>query len=194
VLQPKLVQTSFDEPTVSRFFAETGLQIPGGDVNRIIIEDHFAEWVKWKASMITSWVKCAKEMLRGVSPGLTMGLFGVPWLKREYAGAIRNVIGQDYAALAEHVDVFSPMAYHAMCGRPVSWIADSAAEIKADTGKRVMPVVQCTDMPRELGAEEFTEALRAALGGGTDGIMLFELNALLESEKKDIVKQVFASA
>ena len=52
---------------------------------------------------------------RRVRPQALLGLFGVPWRLSDRGGAILNIIGQDSRALGEHVDVFSPMAYHPGC-------------------------------------------------------------------------------
>lgn len=188
VLQPRLIQTSFDEPTVHHFQQETGLQLESGGVAGSILHQHFDAWVGWKASMITTFAAAAKEILTHHRPGVPMGLFGIPWTQDEYGGAIRTVIGQDFRSLARHVDIFSPMAYHAMCGRPVQWIMKSAAEIKANTGKAVIPVVQCMDVPRLLSDDEFEESLRSVLESGMDGIMLFEWNALKDRGNIDIVR------
>ena len=73
------------------------------------------------------------------------------------------MIGQDYRALGQYVDVFSPMVYHRMCGYPPEWIAGVTDEVHALGGKPVWPIVQSVDDPEPLPADEYGAALDAAL-------------------------------
>ncbi len=191
VHNPKLIQMSFDEYTMHRFFNETGLAKPLYNLKEEILSKHFQVWVQWKSSIITSWVQSACEIRNKVAPCVTLGLFGVPWLKAEYDGAIQSIIGQDYAALSKYVDVFSPMTYHLMCNRPVSWIGDSIREISFTTGKRIVPVIQCMDNPYTLKVDEYASAMRSVLESKhADGVMIFELELLLQSNKLDITNMM----
>ena len=101
-------------------------------------------------------------MIRRIRPGAILGLFGVPWRLSDRGGAILTIIGQDYRALGEHVDVFSPMVYHRMCGYPVEWIGDVVVEVHDLTGKPVWPIIQSVDEPSPLSAVEYGRALDIA--------------------------------
>ena len=111
--------------------------------------------------------------------------------------AIERIIAQDYASLAEHVDVFSPMVYHRMCGEPVPWIGEIVDYVSAKTRKPVWPVVQahsepkCEWNPYELPAEEFEAALLTARGGASSGVAVFHLAYVLKENKLKTMSEVF---
>lgn len=191
VYQPRLLQTSFDDYTVRRFFEETGIERRDAEAKDQILHECYNEWVLWRASIITSLVKKIWEIKNKNMPGIRLGLFGIPWLEKEYDGALLSIIGQDYLSLSGYIDVFSPMAYHIMCNRTVLWITDSITKIKTETGKYVLPAVQCVDVPKKMKEEEYAAMLNAVLeNDSSDGIMIFELGQLLEGNKQDITRAV----
>ena len=109
----------------------------------------------------------------------------------DFDGAIRYIIGQEYGALAAHVDCFSPMVYHTLCGRDVPWIAEITASIGKETGKPVWPIVQAMDDPATLSPQELRQAVQTALTAtGSEGVIIFNLNAL-NPEKLKAVREVF---
>ena len=81
-------------------------------IARILLERHETEWTAWRCEQITSWVAEARAVLKRIRPDGILGLFGVPWRLADHNGAIRKIVGQDYRALSQYVDVFSPMVYH----------------------------------------------------------------------------------
>jgi hypothetical protein len=98
------------------------------------------------------------------------------------------VIGQDVRALGRCVDVFSPMVYHRMCGRPPSWIAEVVQEERDLSGKPVWPIVQAVDEPSPLSPEEYAAALDAALGSAADGVIVFTLQAAVDGAKLAVTR------
>ena len=184
---PRLYRTSFDADTLSRFADEVGIQLVQRDVPsmvRLIRNRHQHVWSAWRIDQITSFVAQARELVRQIRPQALLGLFGVPWRIEDYDGAIRTIIGQDYTALGAHVDVFSPMVYHRMCGRSPEWIAEVTEEVRALSGKPVWPIIQAVDEPTALPAEEYGRALDVALGcSAADGVLVFTLEAALAEDK-----------
>jgi hypothetical protein len=139
-------------------------------------------------------VKEAREALQRARPGALLGLFGVPWRLADYDGAILSIIGQDYRALGDHVDIFSPMVYHRMCGFDTAWIGRVTAEVHALSGKPLWPIVQSVDEPGPLSAEEYGEALDAALHSpASDGVLVFTLDGALAADKLAVTRNRFAS-
>jgi hypothetical protein len=187
VADPILRKTSFDSGTLERFQRDTETKLPTDVPKRaaeFISVEHLAEWNAWRCDQVTSWVAMAKDVVRRTRPDAVLGVFGVPWRRSDYSGAIISIVGQDYAALAPHVDIFSPMVYHAMCGFPVQWLAQVVDETAAQTGKAVWPIIQSVGEPMPLPASEYGSALALALDHpATDGVVVFTLKGALEEAK-----------
>jgi hypothetical protein len=185
--RPHLPRTSFDAGTLDRFRCDTGIEIPTDDAAsaaRLLLVRYEAEWQAWRCAQITTWVAEAKALLQRVRPAALLGLFGVPWRLSDHGGAILDVIGQDYRALAAYVDVFSPMVYHALCRQSVAWTDEVTAEIRSLTGTPVWPIIQSVDEPRPLSAEEYKGALKAVLDSpAADGVLVFTLQGALDAAK-----------
>ena len=199
VPKPLLRQTSFDRGTLGRFRRDSGARFPADVPERAaeaITVGHQAEWNAWRCDQITSWVAQAKAVVRRARPDAVLGLFGVPWLKSDYSGAIIDVVGQDYAAFGPFVDIVSPMVYHAMCGFPVHWIAQVIDEIAALTGKAVWPIIQSVGEPMPLPTGEYASALALSLAHvATDGVVVFTIKGVLEAPKLEAtIGQFGASA
>ena len=196
VPEPCLPQTSFDPATVRRFCQEAQIDPPTGavpDVADTILTRHASAWVDWRCDQIISWVRQARAAVDEIRPGLTLGLFGVPWRRADSDGALLTVIGQDYEALGAYVDVFSPMVYHRMCGFAPEWIGDVTQEIARLSGKPVWPIIQSVDHPDPLPAAEYGRALKIALRHpASDGALVFTLKGALQEKKLAVTKEVFA--
>ena len=197
VPEPILPRTSFDPFTLAAFSRDTGINVPTTDpaaAARLLLGTHEAEWTAWRCAQITSWVADARAVLRRVRPQALLGLFGVPWRLSDRGGAILNIIGQDYRALGEHVDVFSPMVYHRMCGYPVAWIGDVTAEVHALSGKPVWPIIQSVDEPSALSAAEYGQALDIVLRHpAADGVLVFTLKGALDEAKLSVTREKLAA-
>jgi hypothetical protein len=193
VSEPSLPRTSFDPFTLAAFRQDTGNDIPMADpaaATRLLLGELEVTWTAWRCAQITSWVADARAVLRRVRPQALLGLFGVPWRLSDRGGAILNIIGQDYRALGEHVDVFSPMVYHRMCGHPVEWVGDVAAEMRALSGKPVWPIIQSVDEPSALSAAEYGQALEIVLRHpAADGVLVFTLKGALDEAKLTVTRE-----
>lgn len=195
VPRPYLPRTSFDAFTLGRFAQDTGIDVPVDDpvtASQKLLKQHDVEWTAWRCAQVTAWVAQARQVLKRVRPGAILGLFGVPWRLADYGGAILNVIGQDYRALGQSVDVFSPMVYHKMCGFSADWIAQVTQEVHSLTGKPVWPIIQSVDEPMPLSAAEYDRALRVALDcPASDGVLVFTLKGALNEAKLQATKARF---
>jgi len=198
VHHPRLPRTSFDADTLALFSRDTGIEVASVEaagvhaVARALLEQHQAEWTAWRCQQINSWVAQAEALLRRIRPDGILGLFGVPWRLADYDRAILSVVGQDYRALGRHVDVFSPMVYHLMCGRPPGWIGEVTEEVHALSGKPVWPIIQSIDEPTTLSAEEYAEALHVALDSpASEGVLVFTLEGALSEAKLAVTRDAF---
>lgn len=181
VPKPQFLDHSNCSVCVEKFRTDTGSREPKGEV-----------WVEWKCQQITSFVAETAKIIQSSGRKIDLGLFAVPWTKSDFDGAIRKVVGQDFERLLTYVDVFSPMTYHKMCGRPVDWIAETVQYFHQLTGKPVLPLVQTENKPTAIPVEEFRQSLNAATRAPSEGVIVFFLEDLLAQPKKlDIVAERF---
>ena len=187
VANPRLSDTSYDPLTLAAFSRDTGIVVPVGDPARaaeLLTGSHRPAWIAWRCEQITKWVGEARALQRRIRPNALLGLFGVPWSLAERDGGIRSVVGQDYSALGNLVDVISPMTYHLMCDRPPSWIAEITAEIATYSTAQVWPIIQAVDDPGPLTGEEYGQAIDAVLNEkAASGLIVFTLAGALQSER-----------
>ena len=197
--KPHLPRTSFDRDTLSLFGRDTGIDL-GATADaiaaaRTILERYEEEWTRWRCDQITSWVAEARALVKRIRPRALLGMFSVPWRLADYEGSILKIVGQDYRALAQHVDVFSPMVYHKMCGHRAEWIAEVMEEVDALTGKPVWPIIQSVDQDSApLSAKAYGQALDVALqSSAAEGILVFTLQGALDPANLEMTKRAFAS-
>jgi len=193
---PQLLQTSFDPFTLESFQKDTGIHIPSElkaipDRARWILQHHRKDWTGWKCQQITGFVRQVREILNRAPRKVLLGVFGIPWRSTDFDGAIRHIIAQDYRAISAHVDVFSPMVYHKLCGKDASWVGEVTTWVWEMTGKPVWPIVQAMDEPGPMTPQEFREVVNTALeASGSQGVIIFNLRAL-SPKKIGVVKEVF---
>jgi hypothetical protein len=193
---PSLIKTSFDHLSLTTFQRDNGISIPAPlqtipEKADWLLKHHQETWTAWKCNQITSFVQQVRAIIDQARREILLGLFSIPWKPTDFDGAIRHIIGQDYGALAAHVDCFSPMVYHTLCDRDVPWIAEITAWVGTETGKPVWPIVQAMDDPVALSPQELHQAVHTALTApGSDGVIIFNLKAL-SPEKLTVVRDVF---
>ena len=195
VHDPTLPRTSFDPGTLVRFSQDTGIRIlveAPASASRELLGRYEAEWTAWRCQQITSWVAEARAVIDRVRPGALLGMFGVPWRLADRDGAILKTIGQDYRALGQYIDVFSPMVYHRMCGYGTDWIAEVTSEVHALGGKPVWPIVQSVDQPTPLPAKEYSRTLDVALQcPASEGVLVFHMKSALVPAKLAVTQARF---
>lgn len=192
VISPVLEETCFCPTCIEKFRADTGISLPPDliatqDKAAFILSAHSRQWYAWRCEQITGFVREAKEALAEENPGLELGLFAVPWKEGELNNAIINIIAQDIRALSSYVDIFSPMAYHKMCGRDIDWISDISRYMRDKTAKKVVPILQAGDVPKEALAQAITKAL----SDNSSGVVIFDMNAIINDKKEEIIKNAF---
>jgi len=200
VHQPRLEQACFSEPCLAAFEQATRIRLPAGDAAtkaRFILGEHADEWTRFKCQTILDFCRDAREALKQERPDALLGMFCVPWTEQNYDDAIHEIIAQDFELLAEAVDVFSPMSYHAMCGWPVEWVGRFNEYLGAKTGREVWPIVQATEREERYGdspvdAEGFRKALTQGLSGGSTGVLMFRIvDCTDESGKLRVLQEVY---
>lgn len=204
---PELLETCFCDSTLADFERTSGLLIPeslpidtsnGRPANAKagllaakaswILTHHRREWIIYKNGVIADFAQQARETI-AKKPGVIMGLFAVPWQRDEHGRALVNVLGQDYRRLSDHFDVFSPMLYHELCGRPVDWISQFVQYTARETKKPVCPVIQ-TDLgvAHKVPDDEFSAAVLHGLEAPATGIIIFRQQTLLSAKQLSILR------
>jgi len=192
---PNLPKTDFSEGSLKKFSADTGIALPWeqstAERAEMILSRHGEAWHRWRAGQITEFVRRAAEVAKKENPEILVGLFAVPWFQGERDEAIDKIAGQDFPALAEHVDVFSPMVYHRMCGEPVEWIGRCSVKMSQSTGKPVWPIIQACNVPDRLSEDEFTGSLVEAELQPSQGVIVFALNHLVKEKRLESLRRAW---
>lgn len=183
-----LPQTCFCRRCLELFSRRSGIKLPATARTaaaraRWILSRHRERFVAFKTGRITDFVRRARQVVRRADPGAVVGLFGVPWTGAQHGGAVTAVTGQDFAALATHVDVFSPMVYHRMVGQPPAWIAAHVAYLGKLTHKPVLPIVQACSVPGPMPHSEFSAAVRSAMQAPSRGVVVFSLKHFVKEKR-----------
>ena len=199
---PIFIKTCFCDSCLSTFQSSAGISIEGGTVpekSKWIFENVASAWEDWRVSVVVDWAIEIRGIVKAMRPNALVGAFHCAWKDADLGGVRRRCLGLDFAALAPHVDVFSPMVYHGRSGKApeyvrdfVTWMSDTLP-IQTEPGRypRVWPIVQAFDEPR-VTPEEFEKVLRYGLGAKSTGVMMFTLPSVVEDEgKMAVMKRVY---
>ncbi|MEW6752124.1 MAG: hypothetical protein AB1505_14255 [Candidatus Latescibacterota bacterium] len=206
---PYQYDSSFDEATLARFEEASGIDIP----DNLDTASARADWIyanapdefgEWKTSVINDFVRQAHDYLKSTGQHKLLGAFTVPWRTDYYDEAILKIVGQDYAAMAEWVDVFSPMAYYDMMGGDgtrysTDWLGEIATYTKQVTGRTTIPIVMAFSISLdkygdELTAQELRDSVtKTATAPGSDGVMLFWYNSIMDTGRLPEVVDALAA-
>ncbi len=197
-----LPETCFCEHCINTFEASAGIDVP--DLNTVeqaewILSNHDSIWREWRCSVIASWVRDARIIIKQENPDALLGIYHCPWADDEFEGARYKILGLDYDMLKGITDVFSPMVYHGRMGRSPEWVKEniewfcSRIDIKAGSYPRVWPIVQAYNDPYEIKSDEFKNVLQYGSGSCATGIMMFTAASVAESpEKTETMKKVYS--
>ena len=192
VIPPILEETCFCNTCIEKFKADTGINLPPDlkttkDKAAFILDSHSLEWYAWRCEQITGFAKEVKKALTEENPKLELGLFAVPWREGELNNAIINIIAQDIKKLSSYVDVFSAMTYHKMCGKDINWISEISKYMQDKTAKKVVPILQATDVSKEVLAEAITKTF----SNNKAGLVVFDMNTIINDKKEETIKITF---
>ncbi len=173
-----------------KFQRDTGISIPAtvSDVPKTsawIKGNYQDRWYRWRAAQITSFCAEVKQLRDRIRPETLISLAAVPWQPEDYDNAIYRVVGQDFRALARVVDVFNPMSYHVLNGRPVGWIGEVNAYLVRETGRRVWPFV-IFDQDNALSRQGWRTVYRQALSNGAEGLIAFPFPKMIDTEGYEV--------
>lgn len=141
--RPRPLDAGFDPATVAAFAAASGVRVPPDLTTAAagaawIRAHHLREWVDFKCTVVTDFVREARSRLAAARPAAELGVYLVP----EIGGLTEPLTGQRLADLAPLADWLSPMLYHNILLRPPGWISAAAAGVLPAAGTKTLPVLQ----------------------------------------------------
>lgn len=175
---PRIPDTCYCPRCLRLFRQQTGIALPA-DLDAVAaadwIDEHCPyEWMKWKKRQITSFAEEVRGILERADAQDTvkLGVFLIPWTKGEYGNAVSYILAQDVGELSAIADIVSPMLYHRISGRPVSWVGQATDYFREAAGCSVWPIVQAGGCdPREFSSVLDT----ATREGGAEAVLVFAL-------------------
>lgn len=184
--------TCFCPSCLASFSAATSIALPGSvttarQAAAWIEGNHLARWAEWKCGVISSMVQELVRAAKAARPGVLVNLHALPWRPTDYDGAIRNVAGQDFAALSRFTDYLSPMCYTLMLRRPPAWVASVVNEMSAISSCPILPSIQVRpEYPGDLAmtTREFETTLEAALAPPSRGVIFWAWDHLAQEPEK----------
>jgi hypothetical protein len=203
--EPELPDTCFCERCLARFQKDAGVALPAAPTSersRELLTTHRQAWVRWRCSLFTDWVREFRDIRDATRPGALLGTFHNPWTDEERDRARIEKLAIDLRAQAAHVDVFSPMPYHARFGhandpgwisRQVAWLG-RALGIEGRPGERhrIWPIVQLSDWGEPVPVEQLETVLDHGSRLPATGVMVFAWGGLRkEPAKVEAIGRVF---
>ena len=200
--EPILPETCFCDNCLEAFKASTGVAVPdkGSTAEKAswILTNRETIWRDWRCSVVVDWARDMKEIIRQERPGALLGIFHCPWDDEDFGGARRKILGLDFERLAQVADVFSPMVYHGRMERNPEWVRSylewfcRSLNIRADSYPKVWPIVQASDEPVTVSAQEFEKVLRWGVGSQATGVMMFTIHSVAANPAKmETMKRVY---
>lgn len=190
--EPILPETCFCDRCIKQFANAQDLTVPEGETAyraHWIRSNQDSSWREWRCGIVTNWVRDIGNEADALRPGVLLGLFYCAWYPDDFDGALTRIMGIDLKALAEIADVFSPMLFHSMMGRSVTWVKEYPAWLRSYVGPAplIWPIVQAHNKPGMVSANEFRQVMINGSAPPSSGIMMFSEQSLLADDEKLLV-------
>lgn len=198
--EPILPETCFCERCIGQFQEEKSVRVPDGEIAakaKWILVNADSSWRQWRSEVLNGWVAGMKTIMARIRPGALLGIYYCPWFPGDFGHAQYRILGLDMYTLSRIADVFSPMLYHQMIGRPPEWVSDYVQWLKRagltdGTKPRIWPIVQALNKPGVITTEEFRNVMWNGSRAPASGIMMFTLHTLIgEQGKLEVMKDLF---
>ncbi|MCH7729970.1 hypothetical protein IID21_00410 [Patescibacteria group bacterium] len=139
-------------------------------------------------------VKIAKDAVKLVPRKIKTGYFAMPYEEGEYGGW-EKILGQDHKRLGFIFDYISPMLYHRMIGKRVSYISEYVKYLNdLDISAEIIPIIQLKDMPDELPdkltLKEIEQEVDEATKSPSAGVAVFSWDQTIEKGRLDRVSRI----
>ena len=187
-----LPQTCFDENCLGKFLADYKFTLPDtfNSVKQkadFILMQYEKEWVEFKCSSISEYVKEMVDAIKSVDPAIKINFHAVPWKSTDFDGGIRSIAGQGLKLIEPFVDYISPMCYHHMVIQSPEWIHEVVNDIALQTpGEKILPSIQVSKayLETSISESEFRDALNESLLPPSKGVIFWSWEALEKSPEK----------
>lgn len=130
-----------------------------------------------------------------IPKNIKTGYFAVPFVINEHT-KLASELGQDHKLLGKIFDLVSPMLYHRMIGKPVSYISDYVKYLSRLIKIPILPIIQIKDMPDNLADklswQEVQNAYHEAEKKPSIGVSIFVWEHAIEKDKIGLIKKVFS--
>ena len=194
---PNMPDTCFCDRCLARFQSATGIALPDTPTPAraaLLLSTHRDAWVRWRAAVLTDWVREFDAIRDAVRPNALLGTFHNPWSDDEFDGARFRKLAIDLRAQAAYIDVFSPMPYHARFGHATDpeWIARQVRWLGSHLGiegrpgerHRIWPIVQISDWGEAVPLAQVEPVLRLGARPPATGVMVFAWGGLRKQPEK----------
>ncbi len=194
---PNIPDTCWCDRCFIRFQDDAKVTLPVGLVSTTqkaewIKKNVFLKWVAWNKEQISFFVRDARKVLdttgtleEGKSDRkLQLGVFLVPWRVSDFSGVLSFQLAQDVSSFSPYVDIYSPMVYHKMVGKPVEWVAEISKYYSDRVEGMVWPIVQAED----VSADEFGVVVEAVSASSADGLLVYSYRNMQEGQWEELSK------
>ncbi len=188
----ELLKFKPDEIWLDHFrFGGDCTDIEGKDVVKAHQECRFCKG----ADRIEAISNLARRLKGQIGDRAKLGIYAVAF-RSDQEKRLSAALGLDYGTLGQVFDMSSPMLYHRMIKRPVSYISKYTKWMSEVTGKPVLPIIQIKDMPDDLPDDMAEDEIRAAFNEAkkvpSEGVAIFWWQHALEKHKEGIVSTLFS--
>ena len=148
---PDLQESCFCAACIADFCNATGLD---ATTPAQILATAQAAWTRHKCERIARFGAYYATIIRDALPGCVIGAYMCPWTPAEFDGALTRIFAQDYALLAPHIDIFTPLIYAKKSGRPATWGREFLEQAPAfiPATRKVQLILDVLDFPDCLTA------------------------------------------
>jgi hypothetical protein len=147
--EPDLQESCFCDECVQEFKTACNVDPSGPDD---ILRNYDDAWHRHKCERIAGFARRYRDIVKSALPDAVIGAYMCPWEPHEHDGALTRIFAQDYALLAESIDVFTPLIYAQKSGRPADWgrryLAGKDTFVPA--GSKVQLILDVLDYPASL--------------------------------------------
>jgi hypothetical protein len=199
--RPRPLDASFDPATLTAFAETSGVRAtpnlePVSAAATWIRAHRLREWVDFKCSVVTDFVRRARSQLAAARPEAELGIYLVPPVDC----LTEPLTGQRLAELAPMADWLLPMLYHNILLKPPSWIGIALSEVLPVIGAKSLPVLQADSnrdpaMAADWGPDMSIADWRAALAEVASrrdlaGLIIFPGTSLIGNGRGEILRDM----
>ncbi|MFK7697124.1 hypothetical protein [Paenibacillus sp. HJGM_3] len=147
--EPDLQDSCFCSRCIADFCYHAGVDATSP---REILARYAEEWKHHKCRKIAQYALHYSRLIKTRLPDCIVGAYMCPWTPEEFDGALTRIFAQDYKALAEAIDVYTPLIYCSKSGRGAGWGREwlARSEHFVPHHRKVQLILDALDFPESL--------------------------------------------